>query len=52
MEGRDKFEGVSKFLVGFALLAAGFGRGRPRSILSIAAVTGYLVWIIGHVGIL
>src|ERR1700693_6568955 len=35
-KGRDKFEEVSGFLVGFALLTAVFGKGRARPVLSIA----------------
>jgi len=51
-KGRDNFEGICDFLIGFGLLAAVFGKGRARPPVFIAAVTGFLMWVIGHVGIL
>jgi hypothetical protein len=51
-KGRDNFEAVCDSLVAIALLAAVFGRGRARSPIFIAAVTGFLMWVIGHVGVL
>src|SRR5882672_5505197 len=51
-KGRDSFEAVCDFLVGFGLIAAVFGKGRGRLFLGVAAVTGYLLWVTGHIGIL
>jgi hypothetical protein len=51
-KGRDSVETVSDFLTGFALTAAIFGKGRARLPVAIAAVTGFLLWVTGHVGIL
>jgi hypothetical protein len=51
-KGRDEFELISNFLIGFALLAAVIGKGRGRVALFFAAVTGHLIWVVGHVGIL
>jgi hypothetical protein len=51
-EGRDRFELVSDLLVGLAILAAIFGKGRARLPVLLAAAFGFLIWIIGHVGVL
>jgi hypothetical protein len=51
-KGRDKFESVSNPLIVFALLAAILGKGRARALTGCAAVFGYLVWVIAHIGIL
>jgi hypothetical protein len=51
-KGRDRFEGVADFLVGYAIVAAIFGSSRARMSLAIAAVAGYLLWVTGHIGIL
>jgi hypothetical protein len=51
-KGRDNFEGVCDFLVGLALTSAVFGKGRARLPVGIAAVTGFLLWVTGHVGVL
>ena len=51
-KGRDEFELVSNLLTGFALFAVVFGTGRGRGAVFFAAVTGYLIWVVGHVGVL
>ena len=51
-KGRDNFERVSDFLIGLAMLGAILGKGRARLPVFLAAVTGWLVWLGGHVGIL
>jgi hypothetical protein len=39
-------------LIVFALLAAIVGKGRARVLTGCAAVFGYLMWVVGHIGIL
>ncbi len=51
-KGLDVFEDLCSFLIVFALLAAVFGKGRERLLLFFSAVTGYLIWLVGHVAIL
>ena len=51
-KGRDNFEVVSDFLIVFAVLAAIFGKGRARLPLLVAAVMGWFIWVMGHIGIL
>jgi hypothetical protein len=51
-KGRDKFESVADPLIVFALLAAIVGKGRARVLTGCAAVFGYLMWVVGHIGIL
>lgn len=51
-KGRGKFELVCNFLIGSTLLAAIVGIVRGRVALVFAEVTGYLIWVVGHVGIL
>ena len=53
-KGRDEFELVSNFLTGFAVFAVAIGKGREAvaGLVFFAAVTGYLIWVVGHVGVL
>lgn len=51
-KGIDRFKGPGVCLIGFAALAAVFGKGRVRPAVLIAAATGFLIWAIGHHGIL
>jgi hypothetical protein len=51
-KGRDHFEAVCDFLIYLALTSAVFGKGRARLPVAIAAVTGFLLWVTGHIGIL
>jgi hypothetical protein len=51
-KGIDKFEAYGVCLIGFATLAAVLGKGRERPLVLIVAVTGFLIWAIGHHGIL
>jgi hypothetical protein len=51
-EVRDKVEGVCDLLIGVAILSAVFGRGPARWPVLIAAVAGWTVQIVQHVGIL
>jgi len=45
-------ERVCDFLNTFAVLASVFGEGRGRLALLAAAIAGWAIWIIGHVGVL
>ena len=49
---RDRIELVCDFLIAFAILAAGFGKGRGRLAIILAAIVGWAVWITMHIGIL
>jgi hypothetical protein len=51
-KARDLFEDIADFLVGYAFVTAIFGSGRGRVFLAIAAATGYLLWVTGHIGVL
>ncbi len=51
-KGRDHFETVSTCFIVFALGAAIIGKGRARFPVFLAGISGFVIWLIAHLGIL
>jgi hypothetical protein len=49
---RDQVEGVCDALVVFAILAGLFGKGRAQAPILLAAMSGWAIQTVGHIGIL